>query len=71
MIATPTLFRILENVKNVVKPLSKKHRSRPPLDSESVKGSQTLVKSAGQHFHHIFSLLWETLIYKISPLLKS
>ena len=68
MIAIPTLFRILHNVKNVVKPLSKQHRSRTTFDSEHVKGSQSLVKSAGQYFHHIFPSLWETLIYKISPL---
>ena len=68
MIAIPTLFRKLQNVKNVVRPLFKKHRSRTPSDCQHVKGSQTLVKSASGHFHHIFSSLWETLISKISDL---
>ena len=68
MIAIPTLFPKLQNVKNLVGLLSKKHRSRTPFDSQRVKGSQTLVKSEGEHFHQIFSSLWETLILKISPL---
>ena len=68
MIAIPTSFRKLQNVKNVVRPLSKKHRSRTPFDSQHVKGSQTLVKSTSEQFHHYFSSLWDTLIRKISPL---
>ena len=46
MVAIPTLFRKLKNVKNLVRPLSKKHRSRKPFDSKRVKGSQTLAKFA-------------------------
>ena len=46
MIAIRTLFRKLQNVKNVVRPLFKKHRSRTPFHSQHVKESQTLVKSA-------------------------
>ena len=46
MIAIPTLFRKLQNVKNLVGALSKKHRSRTPFDSQRVKGSQTLAKCA-------------------------
>ena len=46
MIAIPTLFRKLQNMKNFVRQLSKKIRSRTPFDSQHVKGSQTLVKSA-------------------------
>ena len=65
MIAIPTLFRKLRNVKNVVRPLSKEHCSRTPFDSQHVKGSQTLGKSASEYFNHIFSSLWETLISKI------
>ena len=61
-------FRKLQNVKNVVRPLFKKHRSRTPFDSQNGKGSKTLVKSAWEKFHHIFSSLWKTLIWKISPL---
>ena len=68
MIAIPTLFRILQNMKNLARPFSKKHRSLTRFDSQHVEGPQTLVKSTWQHFHHIFSSLWETLILKISPL---
>ena len=68
MIAIPTLFQKLQNVKKLVGPFSKKHRSRTPFVSQHVKGSQTLVKSSEEHFHQIFSSLWETLILKISPL---
>ena len=42
----PTFFRKLQNVKNLVRPLSKKHSSRTAFDSQHVKGSQTLVKSS-------------------------
>ena len=49
MIAIPTLFRKLQNVKNVGRQLSKKHCSRTPFDSQHVTGSQTLVKSAWEH----------------------
>ena len=31
---------------------------RIPFNSQHVKGSQRLLKSARQHFHHIFSSLW-------------
>ena len=68
MIAIPTLFLKLQNMKNLVGRISKKHRCRTPFDSQRLKGSQTLAKSAVEHFHHIFSSLWETLILKISPL---
>ena len=45
MIGVATLLRKLQGVKDFVRPLSKKHRFRTPFDSQSVKGSQTLVKS--------------------------
>ena len=45
MIAIPTLFRKLQNVKDLVRPLSKKHLSRTPFDSQHFKESQTLAKS--------------------------
>ena len=45
MIVIATLFRKLENVKDLARPLSKKHLFRTPFDSEHVKVSQTLVKS--------------------------
>ena len=68
MIAIPTLFRKLQNVKNLFRPLSQKHRPRTPFDSQHVKWSQTLLNSESEHFHQLFSPLWETLILKISPL---
>ena len=46
MIAIPTLFWKLQNVKNLVRTLSKKHRSRTPFDSQHVKDFQTLAKPA-------------------------
>ena len=55
MIVIPTLFRKLQDEKNLVRPLSKKHSSRTPFSSQHVKESQTLVKSASEHFHHVFS----------------
>ena len=42
----PTFFRKLQNMKNLVRPLYQKHRSRTPFDNQHVKGSQTLIKSA-------------------------
>ena len=68
MIVIATLFRKLQTVKDLVRPLFKKHRFRNSFDNQHVKGSQSLVKSGSEHFHHIFSSLWETLILKISPL---
>ena len=43
MIVIATLLRKLQAVKDVVRPLSKKHRFRTPFNSQHVKGSQTLV----------------------------
>ena len=45
MILVATLFGKLDTVKELVRPLFKKHRLRNPFDSEHIKGSQTLVKS--------------------------
>ena len=45
MILIATLFRKLQTVKGLITPLSKKHRFRTPLDTQHIKGSQTLVKS--------------------------
>ena len=46
MIAIPTCFRKLQNVKDLVRPLSEKHRSRTPFDSQHVKDFKTLAKPA-------------------------
>ena len=57
LIVIATLLQKLQAAKDLVRPLSKKQYFRRPFDSQHVKGSQTLVKSAGEHFHHIFSSL--------------
>ena len=67
MIAIPSLFWKLQNVKDLIRPLSKKHVCRTFFDSQHVKVSKTVVKSAWEHFHQIFASVWETLILKISP----
>ena len=69
MIVLATFFRKLQTLKDLDRPLSKKHRFGPSLDSQHVKESQTYIKSAWAHFHHIFLLLWEKLICKKSPLM--
>ena len=50
MILIATLFGKLDTVKELVRPLFKKHRFRNPFDSQHIKGSQTLVKSGSEHF---------------------
>ena len=55
MIDLANVLPILQTVKNLVGPLSKKRRFRTSFDSEKVKGSQTLVKSGLDHFYHTFS----------------
>ena len=44
IIVIATLFRKLETMKDLDRPLSKKLRFGTPLESQQVKGSQTLVK---------------------------
>ena len=56
------LFPKLQTVKYLVRPLYKKQRFRTNFDSPHVKGFQTLLKSAWEHFNHIFPSLWENLI---------
>ena len=46
IIVIGTLLRKLQAVKDLVRPLSKKDRFRTPFDSQHLKGSQTLLKSA-------------------------
>ena len=46
MIVIATLLRNLQAVKDLVRPLSKKQCFRTTFDSQHVKGSQTLAKSA-------------------------
>ena len=51
------VFPKLQTVKDLVRPLSKKRRFRTSFDGQHVKGSQTLVKSAWEHFYHVFSII--------------
>ena len=46
MIVIATLLGKLDTVKELVRPLSKKHLSRTPFDSQHVKDFQTLAKPA-------------------------
>ena len=61
MIVIANLLRKLQPLKNLVRRLSKKQCFRTPFDSQHVKRSQTLVKSACEDFHDIFSQLLENL----------
>ena len=69
-IVIANIFPKLQTVKDFVRPISKKRSFRISFHSQHVKGSQTLVKSAWEPFYHIFSSLWEEIIWKISPSLK-
>ena len=44
------IFSKRQTVKNVVRQMSKKPPFRTPFSSQHVNGTQTLVKSASQHF---------------------
>ena len=57
MILIVYVFLKLQTAKDVVRQMSKKPRFRKPFHSQQVKRSQKLVKSAWQHFYHIFSSL--------------
>ena len=59
MIVIRTLFRKLQTVKDLVRPLSKKHRFRTTFDSQHVKQSQTLLKSYESTFIIFFIILRE------------
>ena len=45
MIVIATLFRKLHTLKDLVRPLFKKHRNRNSFDNQHVKEPDTLVKS--------------------------
>ena len=57
MIVIPTLFPKFQTVKDLVRPISEKHRLRTTFDSEHVKLSEPLVKSSGEHFIIFFITL--------------
>ena len=56
----------LQNANDLVRPMSKNPRFRTPFEIQHFKGSQSLVKSAWQHFHQISSSLWTKLTGKMS-----
>ena len=70
MTVIANLFPLLQAVKDLVRPLSKKHRVRTCFDSQHVKVSQALVKSAWQDFYHTFPSLWTEMILQVSPWIK-
>ena len=62
------VFPKLETAKNVVRKISKKTRFKTPFDSQHVKGSQTLFKSATKHFYHIFLITLGYIKFENVPL---
>ena len=64
------VFPKLQTVKDLVRPFSKKCSFRTSFDSQHVKQSQTLVKSAWEHFDHLFSWVWGKMSWKTSALYK-
>ena len=44
---------------------------RTPFARKRVRGSQTLLEIAIQHFHPIFPLIYDRLSWKTSPLVRS
>ena len=68
MTLTPYVFPILQTLKHLVRPMSKKHRLRTPFNSQHVKGTQTLVKCTRQYLYHIFPSILGKLSYKMSLL---
>ena len=70
MIVIANVLPIFQTVKDLVKPLSKKRRFRTSFDSQQVKGSQILVKSAWDQVYHISLLVAGDMIWKTSPLVK-
>ena len=70
MIVIAYLFPKLQNVKELVKPLSRKRRFRTSFDNQLVNVCQTLVKSAWEITYQIFWSLWREITSKMSPLLN-
>ena len=55
MFVIANVFPKLQTVNDLVKPLSRKRSFRKSFGSQHVKGSQILVKSAGEINHHMKS----------------
>ena len=58
MIVITNIFPEFKTAKDIFRHISNKPRFRAPFNSQRVKGSQTLAKSAMQHFYHNSSSLW-------------
>ena len=69
MVAVANVFPKLQNVKILVRALSKNRCFRKRFDSQYVKVSQILVKFPWERFSHVFSSFWKKLIWNISPVL--
>ena len=69
MIVIANAFPKLQTLKNLVRTLSKKRRFRTSFDSQHVKRSQTLVKSAWEYFYHICSSPWWEINWEVNLLL--
>ena len=70
MIAIANVFPKLQTAKDLIKKLSTKCRFRTSFKSQNVNECQTLVKSAWEHFYHIFGSLRREMAWKVSSLLK-
>ena len=68
MVVIANVFPKLQTVKNFVRPLCKKQRFGTRFDSQHGKVTRILAESPWEHFHHVFSSFWETMIWKMSPL---
>ena len=70
MIVIANVFPKLQTVKYLVKPPSRKLLFRTSFENQRINGYRTVVKSAREHFYHIFSSFWGEVIWKSSALLK-
>ena len=68
MIVIANVFLKLETVKNLVRTLFKRRRLKARCDSQHVKASQRLVKSAWEQIYQVFPSFLGKLIWKMSPL---
>ena len=69
-IVIANVFPKLQTVKDLVRPLSKKRCLRTSFESQPVKGFENLVKSALEHFYHIFASLWNKMTWNTYLLSK-
>ena len=71
MIVIANVFSKLQTeIKDLVKQLSWRRRFRTSFNSQHVNECQTLMKSAWEHFYHIFWSLIGKMTWKMPPLLN-